>query len=383
MTSPPYDKANSILEIRSRSAAPADDLLARIRTLRDTLPPDRPGSGPASTARRACDDLLGEPITDGRPRFALKAHVPAEIRGLPDAHLPRYLHYRYRYDTYPVTRELDDFPPCLQIEPTSICNYRCVFCYQTDAALTTPKHGHMGMMSLDTFKRVVDQAEGRCEAVTLASRGEPLMAREIVGMLRYAAGKFVALKVNTNAWFLDEERARALLEADLNTLVFSADAADAELYARLRVNGSLERVLANVEAFARLRAREYPKARVITRLSGVRVAAGQDMESLERLWGGLVDQVALVDYVPWENTYQRPLSGVSAPCSDLWRRMFVWADGRVNPCDVDYLSTLSPGQFTDGNLSALWTGPAYQALRERHAGGHRSQISPCRQCSLV
>ena len=30
---------------------------------------------------------------------------------------------------YPQTRTLDNFPPYLQIEPTSICNFRCVFCF--------------------------------------------------------------------------------------------------------------------------------------------------------------------------------------------------------------------------------------------------------------
>src|SRR5262249_39383508 len=152
-----------------------------------------------------------------------------------------------------------------------------VFCYQTDASLTTPKHGHMGMMSLDLFKRVIDQAEGRCESVTLASRGEPLMARDIRDMIGYLSGKFLALKVNTNAWFLDEAKARALLDADINTLVFSADAAEPDLYARLRVNGKLDRVLANIEAFANLRAREYPHSRVITRVSGVRFADDQNI----------------------------------------------------------------------------------------------------------
>lgn len=377
-----YEKANSILEIHGQAHA-ASDILPRLIALRDQL---RAGAAPSprdAVVLRACNDALGEPIADGRPRFQLRSHVPEEIRRLGDAGLPRYLYYRYRYDIYPVTHEVDDFPPCLQIEPTSICNYRCVFCYQTDRSLTDPKNGHMGLMSLDTFKRVIDQAEGRCEAVTFASRGEPLMARDIVPMLRYAGGKFLALKVNTNAWFLDEPKARALLEADINTLVFSADAADADLYAQLRVNGKLDRVLANIEAFATLRQREYPRSRVITRVSGVRVSDRQDMASMEKRWGGLVDQVAFVDYNPWENTYKRPPSGETAPCSDLWRRMFVWADGRVNPCDVDYLSTLSPGRALDDSLSDLWTGLAYQELRTRHLAGERDRVSPCVNCTLV
>ena len=27
---------------------------------------------------------------------------------------------------------VDDYPPCVQIEPASICNFKCVFCYQAD-----------------------------------------------------------------------------------------------------------------------------------------------------------------------------------------------------------------------------------------------------------
>jgi uncharacterized Fe-S cluster-containing radical SAM superfamily protein len=374
----PYDKANSILEIRDRSPE-GEDLFPRLRKLRDGLG----NTDRQAVVRRACDNVLGEPTPDDAPRFTLRPHVIAELRRLPESMLERYLFYRYRYDTYPVTHELDDFPPCLQIEPTAICNYRCVFCYQTDASLTTPKNGHMNIMSLDLFKRVIDEAEGRCEAVTLASRGEPLMARDIVAMLGYAAGKFTALKVNTNAWFLDEVRSRALLEADLNTLVFSADAADPELYSRLRVNGKLDRVLKNIEAFSALRQREYPEARVITRVAGVRFTEEQQMTGMEDLWGGLVDQVAFVDYNPWENTYAQPDTDVSAPCSDLWRRMFVWADGRVNPCDVDYLSTLSPGRLEPLSVSELWRGEAYQRLRDEHTSGRRTELSPCKKCTVV
>ena len=255
----------------------------------------------------------------------------------------RYLFYRYRYDVFPTIHEVDTFPPCLQVEPTSICNYRCVFCYQTDPALTSPRNGQMGMMSVETFRDIVDQAAGRCEALTLASRGEPLMARDIDAMIAYAAGKFLAFKINTNAWFLDERRAHAILQADPGTLVFSADAAAEPLYSTLRVNGRLDRVLENIRRFHHIRERHYPQARVITRVAGVRYGAGQNLAEMESLWGDLVDQVAFVDYNPWENTYERAVNDVAAPCSDLWRRMFVWFDGRVNPCDVDYRSTLAVG----------------------------------------
>ena len=42
---------------------------------------------------------------------------------------------------------------------------------------------------------------------------------------------------------------------------------------------------------------------------------------------------------------------IATACSDLWRRMFIWWDGIVNPCDVDYKSTLAVGKATERRLS--------------------------------
>ncbi len=129
--------------------------------------------------------------------------------------------------------------------------------------------------------------------------------------------------------------------------------------------------------------REYPHARVITRVAGVRYGEGQHLDAMESLWGGLVDQVAFVNYNPWENTYQRPINDVVAPCSDLWRRMFVWFDGRVNPCDVDYRSTLAVGTLGDGPLAELWSGEPYASYRAAHLDRRRGSMSPCNRCTLV
>ena len=60
--------------------------------------------------------------------------------------------HRYRYEIYPQLKVKDDYPPYLQIEPTSICNYRCVFCYQTDNTFNKRSQGHMGHMNFETFK---------------------------------------------------------------------------------------------------------------------------------------------------------------------------------------------------------------------------------------
>ena len=241
----------------------------------------------------------------------------------------------------------------------------------------------MGMMSLELFQRIIDQAEGSCEAITLASRGEPLLCPGLPEMLAYARGKFLAMKLNTNASLLTESLCHAILQAEVNTVVFSMDAATEPAYSQLRVGGHLEQVRANIERFHAIRTRDYPTSRTITRVSGVKVPGSSALEEMEAMWGNLVDQVAFVTYNPWENTYEQPVNEISTACSDLWRRMFVWWDGRINPCDVDYQSTLMVGQANDEGLSDVWRGTEYTALRTAHLQRQRNQCSPCNRCTVV
>ena len=382
MTAPrTYNKADS-LHALSGIAAGDGAVLLRVRALQAALPTLNLPAYRRAILERACRGLLNEAL-EGEPEYHLRSHIVAECAHISDAELPRYLFYRYRYDVFPLTREIDEFPPCVQIEPTSICNYRCVFCYQTDRSFTQGRGGHMGQMSLDTFRRVVDEIEGHVEAVTLASRGEPLLCKEIDEMLAYVGGKFLGFKINTNAWYLDERKAHALLQAEPNTIVFSADAADPELYAQLRVRGKLERVLENVRRFSEIKAKQYPNSRTITRVSGVQFSQKQDFAEIERFWHDYVDQVAFVDYNPWENAYEMPANGLATPCSDLWRRAFVWWDGRMNPCDVDYKSELCPGAVGKSGVSDIWRGEGYSKLRATHLAGARQTLSPCKGCVVA
>jgi radical SAM protein with 4Fe4S-binding SPASM domain len=219
---------------------------------------------------------------------------------------------------------------------------------------------------------------------SLASRGEPLINNDINEMLDYCRDKFLGLKLNTNASLLTEAHAHAILSGGVKTLVFSADAAEEPTYSEFRVNGSLDETLRNVSMFQRVREQHYPKSKLITRVSGVMIDDGrQKMESMVSFWGDYVDQVSFVQYNPWENIYETPPTNISAPCSDLWRRMFVWFDGVVNPCDTDYRSTLAIGNLAGRSLTDLWRAPAYEELRQRHEQQQRGELEPCRRCSVV
>ena len=380
-----YNKHNSFFSFSSiNQEFNEDKITKKINTLhKNKIGLNKINLNDHSILDKAVKDLNLNPEQKKKNNFTLSKNVIDEILSLNEDEILRYLVFRYKYEIFPLIKKLDKYPPYLQIEPSSICNYRCVFCFETDKTFTNKKKGFMGKIDKNLFKNIIDQIHGNVEFISLASRGEPLANPDIPEMLEYCSNKFLNLKINTNASLLDEKKTHAILAGGVKTLVFSADAADEKLYSELRVNGNLKKVLKNIEKFQNIREKQYSKNSIITRVSGVKFNDKQNFDEMIKLWSGLVDQVAFVDYNPWENSYQKPSNDIQEPCSDLWRRMFIWWDGKINPCDVDYKSLLSVGNIKENNISNLWLSEDYNRYREEHLNSNRKKIKPCNSCTVV
>lgn len=292
-----------------------------------------------------------------------------------------YLIFRYKFKIYPILKQLTDFPNYLLIEPVSYCNLKCVMCFQSDPTFT--KNPHMGRMDIKLFKKVVDEAvKGGCGAITLASRGEPTLHPEFGEILKYAKGKFLDFKVNTNAMLLNEEKSRQILENGVTELVFSVDSAEKEEYERHRRFGKFEQVVANIRQFHEIRRKNYPKSKCRTRVSGVKYSKDFDSEHFVKFWKQYVDNVACVTMENRWDSYNNKLLNKDSACDYLWERMYVWFDGTVNPCDYDYKSFLKVGNVLKDSIKNIWTGKEYTKLRENHMNGKRQNCFPCDRCEI-
>ena len=60
--------------------------------------------------------------------------------------------------------------------------------------------------------------------------------------------------------------------------------------------------------------------------------------------------------------------------------MYVWFDGKVNPCDADYKSFLSFGNLTNNTIKQTWNNEKIQNLREEHLNKKRLNTLPCDRC---
>jgi len=316
-------------------------------------------------------------------QYVLSGHELIEIENIHDWEVFRYLIYRYKYNIYPKLKIIDDHPPSVQIEVSSVCNFRCVFCYQADKTFSKKNSGFMGYMDFDLFKTIIDELEGSVESITLASRGEPTLHKSLDKMIKYMNGKFLATKINTNASLLNDNMIHSILSNDVQTIVFSIDAADKDLYEKLRVNGKFDKTMKNIQRFVEIKEKEYPHSRLITRISGVKVNDAQNLDEMVSVWSPYADIVAFTNYTPWESSYDNPVNKIELPCEELWRRIFVWWDGKVNPCDYDYKSLLSKWNATNTPISEIWNSDIYNNMRKSHLNEQRKEYEPCIRCKSI
>ena len=328
------------------------------------------------------DNLLsGIPLNEDE--YVLSSHELVEFENIHDWEVFRYLVYRYKYNLYPLLKIVDEYPPSVQVEITSVCNFRCVFCYQADKSFSNKDSGFMGFMNIGLFKKIIDELEGNVESITIASRGEPTLHKELEQMLEYINGKFLATKINTNASLLTDKKIHTILSNNIQSVVFSIDAADKDLYEKLRVNGKFDKTMRNVKRFVQIKEKEYPNSRLITRISGVKVNDLQNIDEMEKIWSPYADIVAFTNYTPWESTYENSINNLTDPCTELWRRLFVWWDGKANPCDYDYKSLLSRWNVSDNKISEIWCSDYYNKMREDHLIKKRKEHEPCIRCISV
>lgn len=294
----------------------------------------------------------------------------------------KYFSFRYKFYLASVNKIELDHPPYLLIEPVSTCNLRCGFCFQTDKSFT--KKPYMGVMNFELFKKVCDDADNiGVGAITIGSRGEPSLHKDIAKMISYLGTKrnIYEKKFITNATFLNEKLIESLLKNDINIIQISADHYLKKDYEELRLNSNFEKIVKNVDNLFLARKKKYPNSKSEIRVSGVDARKNLDREKFREFWIKRSDHVSAGMPVERWNTYENDLHPeLNKPCELLWNRMYIWFDGKANPCDSDYKSYLSYGNANDDDIKEIWNSKKIQEIRRNHLNNKRSEINPCNKC---
>jgi sulfatase maturation enzyme AslB (radical SAM superfamily) len=265
-------------------------------------------------------------------------------------------------------------PDIVQIESTNLCNAKCVFCPRDEM------HRRQGVMDVDLFRKIVDE----CAAlgithVRVHNYGEPFLDKQLVEKVRYAKQRGIAeVGMISNGSLITEEIARGMIEAGLDAINISVDAAGKEVFERTRLNLDYDTVIGNIRTLVRLRG-ELGKKRPRLILSFVRQDNSADEQAFIREWGAVADKIHITDLHNWAGTLHER-SNVRYPCYRLWQTFTVLWDGRVSLCCADYDGRNVLGDLRTSTIAAIWNSPAYRAVRRQHLDSGGPEI--CRSCDL-
>jgi radical SAM protein with 4Fe4S-binding SPASM domain len=324
----------------------------------------------------------------------------------------------------------DRLPLCVYLETTNRCNLLCATCPRTYEELEPPAD-----MSWELFTSIVDQLPD-LERAVLHGVGEPMLVKNLSRMVRHLKERDTYVLFNTNGTLLNERNGRALIEAGLDELRVSLDAANAKSFLAVRGKNYFGRILKNVRAFRDLQDREgKDRPRVSAWITGLRetvvelpafvkVAAEigikevylQRLVFFDRDAIGLArpDQALYEQMTREESGYLEAATelarahgmkfaasgAASEPAMSLkrhddrspwslcrrpWTVMYFTANGRVLPCCIAPFSqrgyeNYTLGDATQQSLREIWNGPAYRSFREALLS---DQPAPaCANCGL-
>ena len=321
-------------------------------------------------------------------------------------------------------------PRMLYLEATNRCNLRCKGCILYRGSWEPDRD-----LSFDELVTITDQLP-ELERVFLHGIGEPLLNKALIEMIRHLKQRRVYVLFNSNGVLLDKRKQQELIQAGLDELRISLDAASAQGYRNIRNSDQFEQVVENLNSFTSLQTRQRatrPKLSLwflgttdnIAELPGVvdlaaeigikevylqRLVYFQDNEgygiarqasTLRGVTDGSLALIRKSQDMAARQGIRFNASGLSTPVESLrgeagdlrpWDKcyrpfslMYITANGNVLPCcispfsSVDYTSIIL-GNVFESPLEKVWNGARYSIFRKQH----QTETPPkcCRGCGV-
>ncbi len=351
-------------------------------------------------------------------------------------------------------------PYYVQFEVTTHCNLACYMCVRNEV-IKHPRH-----LAFEDFRRVFDQI--RPPTLTLSGAGEPLLNPALAQMIAHASRQGTRTMIPSNGTLLlkgDTENGRSgdavdawmrrsvdadaastlsrshactssvlaasLVEAGLNVLKISIDAATAGTYVAIRRQDCFDKIVEGVRRLGELkkaRGTRSPEIRFdvvilkenyaeipdIVRLAcdldvgtvffralqtkGIgsqreeEIGKDMDFDGLARAVRTGIGEAARLkvrtnlkdvarDFEAYRSIYLAQDANMAGQiCLLPWLQCFISVKGELSPCCATYTNeSFSGGNVFEQPFEAVWNGEKMQALR-RQFKSRRNPFAVCRDC---
>ena len=280
------------------------------------------------------------------------------------------------------------------VESTNICDARCPFCayrFSKRPKITMP---------LTLYKKVIEQYDslGGGGINLMPTIGEPLMDKTIIDKIRMARNcpHIGNIFFYTNLLNLHNFDIKELLLSGISRISASTTIGSREMYSRLFGVDKYNQAFTNLIKLLETNKDLKNPVNIILALRFDKTFDLNNSDDYKKIlylvdenkitylpnergydnWGGIIDKKDL----PKGAEFRKSKADKSEPCSELYRRINISADGNVNFCVCrDFNYELIIGNIYKDDLINIWRGSKIKDLREEWKRGKIPKI--CRGCS--
>lgn len=277
------------------------------------------------------------------------------------------------------------------------CNLKCVMCpYHSPkytAAHTSDYFDSKKSMTFETFRKIADYASENNVALQFGQIEEPLVHREVFKFIEYAKDKGIRhIHMTTNGTLLNEERAKALAESGIDSVMFSVDAASPEVYKSIR-GSDLGKLENNIDRFLRYK----PKNLKVSLSFILQDQAKMEREQFLKKWKSRgIDQITFYVLSEFDLESGETIRAANSehyskgeryPCASPWIQSVIFPEGEVSLCcktmtDVGWRGVVSVGNINNQSFEDIWVGELYNKVRHELLENDFKEFPVCKKCEI-
>lgn len=307
-------------------------------------------------------------------------------------------HMRERFGSTTEHSMKPPLPNSLNIELNNYCNQKCEFCgYHGKYASTNMRPSDL---KIDFVKKILNQAKklgiGEKEVGFYLS-GEAFLYKGLAEIIAYA--KELGFKytfLTTNGALADPELMKSVVDAGLDSIRFSVNAADREMYKEIHGTDDFDRVVDNIRFLDQYK-REN-NLDIATSLSCVVSKKNQEglVEGVKRVFGELVDDILFIPVMLYRLKNMDEVRRIheivnddeaevdpSYFCSILFNTMYINSDGFAIPCcNAPHFEYTTYDLNRKLDLEEAWYSEGYSKLRSIFVEKTDDKGTMCEDCLL-
>jgi MoaA/NifB/PqqE/SkfB family radical SAM enzyme len=233
-------------------------------------------------------------------------------------------------------------------------------------------------MNLDTFNRIIDECKEYGTGIRFIRWGEPFLHPDILEYIKIVKDNKLPLHITTNGLLLDKTILKQLVRLKLDSIIFSMQGLDKEMYEKYRNNKMYDVLVKNIKNLASYRhfLTKLPFMAITTTISQ---NEWKDRSKFIEYWDKYVDdvKVGITNFSRLDES-----TGNHIICKEPWQKLSVDWDGNISACCVDYDRLLNIGKIENKkDIYNYWNNShILESYRFLISSGKHDSLSLCRKC---